>query len=229
MTFGSHRFSAKLVGSCSLVVLSACAGRVDPMPLAAGGSAGSESPAGQASSAGSAPFGTGGTVMPSPPPPPSGTAGASSATGGAYGGIAGGAGTGSGSSGGLSGYPLCTVETKGAACSEEGLVCLKTCGPQSVGSKTEVCTAGVTVEGACEFDCSDTSINWGCFANLGTAPECPAGTQAAMPCTVPACEPCAGAYLNSAGVPKIGGCICVGASGAEKWSCAVATAWPSCE
>jgi hypothetical protein len=107
-------------------------------------------------------------------------------------------------------------------------VCVKTCGPDRVGWKTEVCTAGVTVEGSCQFDCSDPTIDWTCYADLGSAPECAVGTQASMPCFVAACSPCQGVYLDSSGAQKVGGCVC-GASSAPKWSCANATAWPICQ
>lgn len=60
------------------------------------------------------------------------------------------------------------------------------------------------------------------------------GKQAGTACTVPSCTLCnslqgniGGHYLDAAGAPKIGWCVChPGANGLTTWSCASDTAWP---
>jgi hypothetical protein len=191
-----------------------CSSSSDTTPPKSAAGTGNSS-AGSTSTAGSA--GTGNT-----------TAGASGDTSTAGTGGSGTAGTGGSGTAGTGALPFCTTETKGAACTTEGQACNKTCGPQSVGTKSETCTAGVYVEGSCVFDCTNTNTNWACYAGLATAPMCETGTQASMPCTAAACAPCQGSYLDSSGASKVGGCVCAGTAGSEKWSCASSTAWPTC-
>ena len=86
--------------------------------------------------------------------------GASSTSGGAST-ASGGASTTSGgaTTGGGDYQPSCTgltaggveIAKNGACSATDPQKCYKTCGPQSVGFKSETCTAGVYAEGACEF------------------------------------------------------------------------------
>jgi hypothetical protein len=160
-------------------------------------------------------------------------AGGSIGTGGSVG-TGGTAGTGGavatgGSGGTVGGAPACpTGVLKGGACTEADLqVCTKTCGPESVGFKTETCASGVYVEGICQFD---PAADDACY-KIPTAdsPQCPSGTpQAGTPCTIPDCVVCGGStgYLDSTGTLKVGYCVCAAGSAAPKWSCAATSAWP---
>lgn len=118
---------------------------------------------------------------------------------------------------------------KGTACTETDVqLCWRTCGPNSVGWKSETCTAGAYVEGDCQFPAGDYS----CYAiPAAVDATCPAtAPQATMECTVAECTPCNtnGEYLDSSGAVKVGYCVC-GApdnEGLRKWTCASDTAWP---
>jgi hypothetical protein len=159
-----------------------------------------------------------------------GTAGAGTAGAGTAGAGTAGAGTaGAGTAGSGGAIALCTTQTKSAACTMEGEVCNKTCGPQSSGFKTETCTNALYAEGDCMFDCSDTTKDWACYA-LSTATACDTTVvpQASQPCTVPNCMPCTGGYLDSNANPKTGACVCVSGANGGKWSCASTSAWPTC-
>ena len=92
----------------------------------------------------------------------------------------------------------------------------KTCGPEKTGVKSEICsTAGVYAEmSGCAFD---PASDYSCYSIPAVAnPICPAGSlQAATACEVPPCSVCnsnqglpGGQYLDSAGAPKIGYCVC---------------------
>lgn len=117
--------------------------------------------------------------------------------------------------------------SKGGACAPtDPQLCYKTCGPQSIGYKSETCSSGVYVEGPCQFA---PGGDFSCYAIPPTIdPACPAlPPQAGTECDVPACTPCSagGTYLDSAGTPKIGYCVCVPGT-VQKWSCAPVTSWP---
>ena len=120
---------------------------------------------------------------------------------------------------------------KGVACTEADVqVCYRTCGPLSIGFKTETCTAGGYAEGDCQFP---TGVDYGCFAipdAIDTA-VCPtAEPQATEPCDVPECTLCNvdGTYFDSGGNAKEGYCVCrePNSDGERSWTCASATAWP---
>jgi hypothetical protein len=124
------------------------------------------------------------------------------------------------------------VPSKGVLCPDaaDPQLCYKTCGPNSIGFKSETCTAGSYVEqSGCSFP---TGVDFSCY-KIPTAvdPSCPTtAPQASQPCTVATCTLCGGAtgYLDSTGASKVGYCVCPapGASGTAKWTCASSTAWP---
>jgi hypothetical protein len=135
--------------------------------------------------------------------------------------------------------PLCSdvpptaagAPTKGGACTAaDAQLCYKTCGPQSVGFKSETCMTGAYVEqSGCSFP---TGMDYGCYKIPTTIDaSCPMmPPQASQPCSVAACVVCnaGGNYLDSSGASKAGFCVCpaAGASGSSKWTCASSTAWP---
>jgi len=142
--------------------------------------------------------------------------------------------------GGTSAFqPLCSAlataagvsPTKGGICAAaDPQLCYKTCGPKSVGFKSETCTGGSYVE---QSGCSFPPGDYSCY-KVPTAIDatCPttAAPQANTACTVLDCVPCNlnGNYLDSTGATKQGYCVCpattAGAPG--KWTCASTTAWP---
>jgi hypothetical protein len=163
-----------------------------------------------------------------------GTSGAAGATTGAAGHV-GAAGTGGGMF-----TPLCTAvpataggmaPAKGVPCAAtDTQLCYKTCGPLSVGFKSETCTAGAYAEmTGCSFP---AGMDYSCYKiPAAIDASCPATPpQASQPCTVAMCTLCnaGGSYLDSTGASKPGYCVCpaAGAGGTRKWSCASATAWP---
>jgi hypothetical protein len=134
--------------------------------------------------------------------------------------------------------PLCSdvpataagAPTKGGACTAtDSQLCYKTCGPQSVGFKSETCTNGAYVE---QTGCSFPDGDYACYkipaAVDATCPKMP--PQATMACDVAMCTPCNvdGNYLDSSGASKQGYCVCpeAGEMGMRKWSCASSTSWP---
>lgn len=134
--------------------------------------------------------------------------------------------------------PLCSdvpptaagVPAKGGACAEKDpQLCFKTCGPLSVGFKSETCMNGAYVE---QSGCTFPDADYACYKIPTTvSASCPTtAPQATMPCDVAMCTPCNvdGNYLDSSGASKMGYCVCptAGDSGMRKWSCASATAWP---
>jgi hypothetical protein len=151
--------------------------------------------------------------------------------------------TGTGGAGGSANtyQPLCAGLTTngGAAPTKNGIcidtdpqLCYKTCGPASIGFKSETCTAGVYVEqSGCSFL---TDMDYSCYKIPAAidATICPTTTpQASTECTVPKCTLCNlnGNYLDSGGASKTGYCVCPEPSattGVSKWTCASATAWP---
>jgi hypothetical protein len=230
--------NAKLVGA--LVLLSAiwadgCGSNTPSTNLGSGGTT---------SSGGSAPEGTGGSTTSS-----GGTSSAPTETGGSTStstGSGGAAGATTASSGGSSGggefQPLCAdlktaagvAPTKSGACTDsDPPLCYKTCGPQSLGFKSETCTTGAYAE---QSGCSFPDGDYACYKLPDTAdPSCPTtAPQATTPCSVDPCVICGGTataqttgYLDSGGSAKAGFCVCpASSSGNSKWSCASTTAWP---
>jgi hypothetical protein len=187
-----------------------------------------------------------------PPTTETGGGNASTATGGSasipsggaggatlgIGGVGGSAAVTGGGGGFIDLPPLCPAlltaagqaPTKGGPCVDtDPQSCYKTCGPQSVGMKSETCLGGAYVEGQCEFA---SGSDYSCYKIPAVIdPACPATPpQAGTPCELPACTPCnaGGAYLDSTGATKVGYCICPapGPSGISKWSCATVSNWP---
>jgi hypothetical protein len=121
--------------------------------------------------------------------------------------------------------------TKNGICLDtDPQLCYKTCGPQSIGFKSETCTAGVYVE---QSGCSFLPGDYSCY-KIPTAisSACPTEVpQANTVCTVATCTLCNvnNGYLDSGGAAKTGYCVCPPPStttGVSKWSCASSTAWP---
>jgi len=213
-------------------VLVACGGSNEPSTMnvttgtpGSAGATGTTGTAGAAPAAGTAGAGTAGATS-------TGTAGATG-TGTAGAGTAGTSGTaGAGGMSGDSFSPNCAMvpltaaglaPAKAGACTAaDTQLCYKTCGPQSVGFKSETCTNGAYVEqSGCNFP---KGMDYSCY-KVPTAIDasCPAtAPQASQPCTVKACTLCnvANSYLDSTGASKPGYCVCPapGASGTSKWS-----------
>jgi hypothetical protein len=170
-----------------------------------------------------------------------GTTSIAGTSGSVAGGTAAGGATTAGGATGAGGFtPLCSAvpvtaagvaPTKAGACTAtDSQLCYKTCGPQSVGFKSETCMNGAYVEqSGCSFppdlDASCYKIPATIDASCPTTPP-----MASSPCTVAACTLCnvGGNYLDSTGASKAGYCVCPapGTSGTSKWSCASTTAWP---
>jgi hypothetical protein len=148
--------------------------------------------------------------------------------------------TAAGGTGGTTDFtPLCggLLTAAGVAPTKNGIcvdtdpqLCYKTCGPQSVGFKSETCTAGVYVE---QSGCSFPPADYSCYKIADPFvldPTCPAEVpQATTACTVAPCTLCNvnGGYLDSSGAAKQGYCVCpTSTTGTSKWSCASSTAWP---
>jgi len=160
------------------------------------------------------------------------------------------ASTGTGGSAGTTGTgafdPLCgglltaagPAPTKNGICTaDDPQLCYKTCGPASVGFKSETCTAGMYVEqSGCSFppdqDYSCYKVNNDSSGALILDASCPAAVpQANTVCSVNTCILCnvSGGYLDSSGAAKVGYCVCPApsaATGVSKWTCAASTAWP---
>jgi hypothetical protein len=123
------------------------------------------------------------------------------------------------------------VPSKGIACSTaDTKTCYKTCGPQGVGFKSEMCDGTAYQE---DSTCNFPDADYSCFKIPTTQnAACPATTITAnTACTTAMCNPCTdatGHYFDTSNNMKIGYCVCPapGASGMSKWSCASSTAWP---
>jgi hypothetical protein len=122
--------------------------------------------------------------------------------------------------------------TKNGICTNtDPQLCYKTCGPQSIGFKSETCVAGVYVE---QSGCSFLPGDYSCYRiPAAVDPSCPTELppQATTPCSVEPCTPCNldGGYLDSSGAARTGYCVCPPPSttgGVSKWSCAATTSWP---
>jgi hypothetical protein len=120
---------------------------------------------------------------------------------------------------------------KGTACTtQDPQICYRACGPQSVGWKSETCTAATYAEGDCHFPSGDYS----CYSIPSTIDMtvCPSTEpKAGEECAVAECTLCNldGQYFDSSGSNKIGYCVCTPPSdldGIRRWSCASSTAWP---
>jgi hypothetical protein len=106
--------------------------------------------------------------------------------------------------------------TKNGICIDsDSQLCYKTCGPNSIGFKSEICTAGVYVEqSGCSFP---SDQDYSCYkipTTVDTA--CPTDVpQASTVCTVATCTLCSvnGGYLDSSGAAKTGYCVCPGTLG----------------
>jgi hypothetical protein len=200
-----------------------------------GGSAGASTGSGGSAGASRDGGGTAGTSTGS-----GGSAGAPADSGG--GGAGGAADAGGGKDGGDAGglfNPLCSdvpltsageVPTKGGVCTPtDTQLCYKTCGPLSVGFKSETCTSGLYVE---QSGCSFPDGDYSCYKiPPAISATCPTTTpQASQPCTVAECVLCnvAGNYLDTSSAAKPGYCVCPagGDASTRKWSCASTTAWP---
>jgi hypothetical protein len=174
---------------------------------------------------------------------PAGGGGASGVGGKSAAAGAGGA-SGAGGSGGSttdSYSPLCTAVPQtaagaapvkdGACTASDTQLCYRTCGPQSIGYKTETCTNGKYVEqSGCTFP---PSGDYTCYKIPGQIDAtCPTTTpQSTKACSVNPCVLCnvKGNYLDSGGVSKTGYCVCPAATDASTsraWSCASSTSWP---
>jgi hypothetical protein len=138
--------------------------------------------------------------------------------------------------------PLCSVvpptaagpaPTKNGVCTDSDTqLCYKSCGPNNVGFKYEMCTGGhYNEQSGCSFP-MDASADYSCYKiPAAIDPSCPTTMpQSSMPCTVAACVLCnvGGMYLDSSSTAKMGYCVCPAPnkSGMSKWSCASSTAWP---
>ena len=121
--------------------------------------------------------------------------------------------------------------TKNGICTDtDPQLCYRTCGPLSIGFKSETCTAGAYVE---QSGCSFLPGDMSCYKIPTTMdPTCPTEVpQASTACNVAPCTLCNvnNGYLDSSGTAKTGYCVCSPPSattGASKWSCASSTAWP---
>ncbi len=127
--------------------------------------------------------------------------------------------------------PLCDDSVvKGSACDNSSVrFCYRTCGPDSVGYKSETCQRGAYVEqSGCDFPASE---DYSCYQVPRRLPtECPPGVpRAADPCQIAPCVVCFGGttanplYQDSTGTQKDGYCVC---SDAGAWTCGSTTAWP---
>jgi hypothetical protein len=168
---------------------------------------------------GSPAAGAGGTM------PLGGTAGDGSAASSGMPGMA-------GSSGTNQFQPLCDdTVVKGATCDASSVrFCYRTCGPDSVGYKSETCEHGAyTEQSGCTFP---SSGDYSCYAVPARLPaQCPAATvpRASDPCQVTQCVVCFGGtlanplYEDSTGTQKNGYCVC---SDSGTWTCGSTSAWP---
>jgi hypothetical protein len=227
------QISALTLIGAGWLAMAGCSGSNDPAQTTTTGGTTSSSTGGTTATTGGTTSTTGGTSA--------STGGTTATTGGTTATTGGTTATTGGAATGTDMFtPLCgtlTTEagpapTKGGVCTtSDPALCYKTCGPQSVGFKSETCTSGAYVEqSGCSFK---ADLDASCYKIPATLDaSCPAtAPKAGEVCTVAVCTPCSdptGTYLDSSGAPKVGWCVCPapGASGMSKWSCASATAWP---
>jgi hypothetical protein len=140
-------------------------------------------------------------------------------------------GAGNGGSANDAYQPRCGEDVgKGDPCSPSSVqLCYKTCGPNSIGFKSETCQQGAYVEqSGCTFPDEN---DYSCYAIPASKPAtCPAGTpRAAEDCGVAECTLCFGGglanptYQDSSGTQKEGYCVCTDAG---EWTCASVPSWP---
>jgi hypothetical protein len=228
-----------------LLTFSGCGGAIEggaQAPETGGASSNSggstDTGAGATASGGSLPVASGGSITGGSAPTSKG--GTSSVTGGSPATSAGGTTSSTGGTGSIVFTPLCAgyvtqagvAPTKNGVCAPADIqFCYKTCGPSSVGFKTETCNGGVYVEGStCQFD---PAGDYSCYKLPDTVPaSCPAtAPQSTMACSVPTCTVCGGTataqttgYLDSSGAAKLGYCVC---TAGLRWTCAaLLVAWP---
>ena len=125
-----------------------------------------------------------------------------------------------------------TVRNKGACMTATDVQCANTCGPNKSGYKNCDCYSDVWDCPRCEYVPGD----YACYrlpdparglpmveTGRGHHP-CP---RSAPPARGRPCSPCGSAtlisYLDSAGAPKAGYCVC---GSDQKWTCASTTEWP---
>ena len=217
----------QILGAALALEAVGCSDSNEPSNTGAGATGGTGGSSTGTGATGGATTGTGGTTSGST----TGTGGAGGTTGGSSG--AGGAG------GGGTFSPLCSglttmaggEPTKGGVCAPaDSQLCYKTCGPQSIGFKSETCTGGLYVEqSGCDFP---ANADYACYKiPMPVSATCPAAVpQASQACDVAECTPCnvGGLYADSGGAQKEGYCVCpkAGSAGTRKWTCASSTAWP---
>jgi len=148
--------------------------------------------------------------------------------------------SGGGSTGSTGAFdPLCStlltaagsIPAKAVVCTDaDPQLCYGTCGPKSVGFKSETCSGGTYLEqSGCSFP---AGIDYSCYKIPSVIdPSCPTTVpQASQPCSVADCVPCNvnGGYSDSKGAAKTGYCVCPTTSAGTpgKWTCASTTAWP---
>jgi hypothetical protein len=105
-----------------------------------------------------------------------------------------------------------------AACSpSDPQLCSETCGPRSLGQRTETCACGAYVPGDCQFPAGDYS----CFKIPNVTPaECPTvAPQDGQPCAIADCIVCGEdtGFLGSSGAPERGYCVCDATT--RSWTC----------
>ena len=138
---------------------------------------------------------------------------------------------GTSASGGSPFQPLCGDEVaKGNPCDQSSTqFCYKTCGPNSIGYKSETCQLGTYAEQAgCTFP---SGQDYSCYKLPNQRPtQCPVGVpRATQACSIPECLVCFGGtvssplYQDSTGTQKNGFCVCTEAG---TWTCASTSAWP---
>jgi hypothetical protein len=126
--------------------------------------------------------------------------------------------------------PVCDDSVvKGGTCDGASQSCYKTCGPDSIGFKSETCERGSYVEqSGCTFP---DGTDYSCYGiPLRLPAECP-GTvpRASEACQISMCIVCFGGssdnplYEDSTGTQKEGYCVC---SDAGSWTCASVSSWP---
>jgi hypothetical protein len=235
MTTGSGGSSGTTTGSGGSSGTTTGSGGSSGTTTGSGGAAGSSAGSGGVAGSSAGSSGSAGSSTGS-----GGSAGTSADSGGGGAGGVADAGVGKDSGDGGGPYsPLCSdvpltgageVPTKGGVCTPtDTQLCYKTCGPLSIGFKSETCTGGSYVE---QSSCSFPDGDYSCYRIPPViSATCPTTTpQATQPCTVAECVLCnvAGNYLDSMGDEKQGYCVCAAAgdSGTRKWSCASTTSWP---
>ena len=105
-----------------------------------------------------------------------------------------------------------------AACSpSDSQLCSETCGPRSLGQRTETCACGAYVPGDCQFPAGDYS----CFKIPNVTPsECPTvAPQDGQPCAIADCIVCGEdtGFFGSSGAPERGYCVCDATT--RSWTC----------